>query len=139
LKFLFTIWFSIAGLCSLAQQAEQKLAAAIRGFHLALVNKDTVAIRAQTDPALSYGHSNGWVETKADMIRDLQTGYLVYNRFSEDSLVLSVNGKMASARFIADITASLKGNNMTLHLKVLEVWRKKKGHWVLFARQAVKA
>jgi len=45
---------------------------------------------------------------------------------------------MANVRFVADITATMKGATNTFHLKVLEVWMKKGKRWVLFARQAVK-
>src|SRR5215510_12013155 len=85
-----------------AQTDEEKLTAALKEFHQALVNKNTASINQQTDKALSYGHSNGWVETKADVIKDLETGYLVYHSYKEDSLQLSINDAMANARFVAD-------------------------------------
>lgn len=121
-----------------AQTDEEKLTATLKEFHQALVNKNTVSINQQTDKALSYGHSNGWVETKADVIRDLETGYLVYHSYKEDSLTIMMNGSVANVRFVADINATLNGNNNTIHLKVLEVWVKKGKRWLLFARQAVR-
>jgi hypothetical protein len=120
------------------QSDEMKLSETIRQFHQALVSKNTVSINQQTDKALTYGHSNGWIETKPDLISDLESGMMTYNSFREDSLSLMINGNVASARFIADINATLKGNTMSLHLKVLEVWVKKGKRWVLFARQAVR-
>lgn len=121
-----------------AQVEEVKLSATIKEFHQALVNKNTVSINQQTDKALTYGHSNGWVETKTEMLKNLETGYMNYLVFKEDSLKVEVNGNVAHARFIADINASLNGNNGNFHLKVLEVWVKKGKRWLLFARQAVK-
>ena len=124
--------------CVHAQTEEQKLASAMKDFHQALVNKNTASINQQTDKAMSYGHSNGWVETKTDMIKDLETGYIVYHSYKEDSLNLTINGTMANARFVADIGATLRGNTTNFHLKVLEVWVKKGKRWLLFARQAVR-
>jgi len=121
-----------------AQTEEQKLTTAIKEFHQALVNKNTTSINQQTDKALSYGHSNGWVETKADVIKDLETGYIVYHSYKEDSLNITMDGTMANARFVADISATLRGNTTNFHLKVLEVWVKKGKRWILFARQAVR-
>jgi hypothetical protein len=121
-----------------AQTEEEKLATTIKEFHQALVNKNTVSINQQTDKALSYGHSNGWVETKEDVIKDLETGYIVYHSYKEDSLNITINGTMANARFVADVNATLRGNTTVFHLKVLEVWVKKGRRWLLFARQAVK-
>ena len=127
----------LAAFCN-AQTDEEKLTNTLKEFHQALVNKNTVSINQQTDKALSYGHSNGWVETKADMIKDLETGYISYQNFKEDSIAITINGAMANVRFVADITATLKGSTNSFHLKVLEVWVKKGKRWVLFARQAVK-
>jgi Domain of unknown function (DUF4440) len=121
-----------------AQTEEEKLTKTMKEFHQALVNKNTVSINQQTDKALSYGHSNGWVETKEDVIKDLETGYIVYQSYKEDSLKITMNGSMANVRFVADINATMRGNTTTFHLKVLEVWVKKGKRWLLFARQAVK-
>jgi len=121
-----------------AQTEEQKLTATIKEFHQALVSKNTVSINQQTDKALSYGHSNGWVETKADMLKDLETGYISYQGYKEDSLNITLNDGMANARFVADVSATLNGKSTSFHLKVLEVWVKKGKRWLLFARQAVR-
>jgi hypothetical protein len=134
LSLLILFGFVFAG----AQTEEEKLTSALKEFHQALVNKNTASINQQTDKALSYGHSNGWVQTKADVIKDLETGKIVYNSFKEDSLAITINESMANARFIADINATMNGNTATTHLKVLEVWVKKGKRWILFARQGVK-
>lgn len=138
LKRILTIAFVLISLSAIGQTEEQKLETTIKEFHQALVQKNTVSINQQTDKALSYGHSNGWVETKTDVIKDLETGYISYQAFKEDSITVTINGNMANVRFIADITATLKGTTSNFHLKVLEVWVKKGKRWILFARQAVK-
>jgi len=121
-----------------AQTEEEKLTTTLKEFHQALVNKNTASINQQTDKALSYGHSNGWVETKTDVIKDLETGYIVYHSFKEDSLKITINESVANARFVADVRATLNGNDTNVHLKVLEVWVKKGKRWILFARQGVR-
>ncbi len=135
LSLLFIV-VSSAGFCQVT--AEDKLKETLKQFHQDLVKKNTVSINQQTDKALSYGHSNGWVETKTEMIRNLETGYLSYQSFKEDSVGISINANVASARFVADISATLNGVPAVFHLKVLEVWVKKGNRWLLFARQAVK-
>ena len=119
---------------------EEKLIATVKEFHQALVKKNTISINQQTDRALSYGHSNGWIQTKADIIKDFERGYISYQSFKEDSITVLMNDNMANVRFVADITATLGGTTVinNYHLKVLEVWVKKGKRWVLFARQAVK-
>lgn len=140
MKVLFTILFFVFGFTVFGQSNDEiKLTQTLKEFHQALVKKNTVSINQQTDKALSYGHSNGWVETKADIIKDLETGYISYQSYTEDSISIAINTNMANVRFVADITATMKEETNTYHLKVLEVWVKKGNRWVLFARQAVKA
>ena len=138
MKYKLTIIWLFISLFVNAQTEEEKLTATLKEFHQALVKKNTVGINQQTDKALSYGHSNGWVETKADMIKNLETGYMNYNSYKEDSINVTINGTMANVRFVADIAATLNGNNGNYHLKVLEVWVRKGKRWLLFARQAVR-
>lgn len=138
LKKLLTISFLFLVVCSNAQTDEQKLTTTMKAFHQALVNKNTVSINQQTDKALSYGHSNGWIQTKTDLIKDFESGFISYSAFREDSISISMNGNIANVRFVADIEATMKGSTNTYHLKVLEVWVKKSKRWVLFGRQAIK-
>ncbi|HEX4875712.1 MAG TPA: nuclear transport factor 2 family protein [Chitinophagaceae bacterium] len=138
MKKLLVIVLLLAAFVAGAQTEEAKLETTVKEFHQALVKKNTVSINQQTDKALSYGHSNGWVETKNELIKNLETGYISYEGFKEDSISVVINGTMANVRFIADINASLNGVPATFHLKVLEVWVKKGKRWLLFARQSVK-
>ena len=139
MKYIFTILFLSLSICVVAQTAdEQKLLTTVKEFHQALVNKNTISINQQTDKSLSYGHSNGCVETKTDMIKNLETNYISYQSFKEDSIKVSSNGNIANVRFVAAIEASLKDSRITYNLKVLEVWVKKGKRWLLFARQSVK-
>lgn len=140
MKIVTTILFCLLGLLAIGQQTndEIKLTQTLKEFHQALVKKNTVSINQQTDRALTYGHSNGWVETKNEIIKNLESGYIAYQSYKEDSISISLNGNVASARFIADINATLKNKAAAYHLKVLEVWLKKGNRWVLFARQAIK-
>lgn len=141
MKNFLTILFSLIVVTSFAQTTdEEKLITTVKEFHVALVKKNTVAINQQTDKMLSYGHSNGWIQTKADLIKDFERGYISYQSIKEDSITVKMNGNMANVRFLADITAVLNGTTTVnnYHLKVLEVWVKKSNRWILFARQATK-
>jgi len=139
LRLLLTIALFFTSLIVVAQTDEAKLTTTIKEFHQMLVKKNTVSINQQTDKALSYGHSNGWVETKAEMIKNLETGYTSYKSIKEDSLQIVISGNVANARFVGDYEVSLNGGNTVIyHLKVLEVWVKKGKRWLLFARQAVR-
>ena len=88
--------------------------------------------------SLSYGHSNGWIETKEDFKKNMASKYIIYHSFKEDSMRVVKAGNVAYIRFIADIDVTLNGVKGHYHLKVLEVWKKKGKRWILFARQALK-
>lgn len=134
--FLISLLFFTANI--FAQKNDEKLINTVKEFHRALVDKNYVSINQQTDKALSYGHSNGWVQTKTDLIKDFESGYIEYKSISEDSMHVSINGNLANVRFVSNITAVYKGATITFKLKILEVWVKKGKRWILFARQAVK-
>ncbi len=139
MKVLFTILSFVFGFSVFGQSTDEiKVTQTMKEFHEALVKKNTVSINQQTDKALTYGHSNGWVETKNEMIKNLESGYVAYQSFKEDSISISLNGNVASARFIADINATLNNRATAYYLKVLEVWLKKGNRWVLFARQSIR-
>ena len=94
-KGILTIFLLLVSVFAKAQSDEKKLTTTLKEFHQALVTKNTVSINQQTDKALSYGHSNGWVETKADVIKDLETGYINYHSIKEDSILVVINGNLA--------------------------------------------
>lgn len=72
------------------------------------------------------------------MIKNLETGYLSYTKYEEDSINVVINGTLANVRYVAEVEAILNGKSNMFHLKVLEVWVKKGKRWLLFARQAIK-
>lgn len=141
MKSVITILCFLIAAGAAAQTADEtKLLATVKEFHQALVKQNTVSINQQTDKALSYGHSNGWIQSKKDLIKDFERGYISYQSFKEDSITVGINENVANVRFVADIAATLNGTTAVnnYRLKVLEVWVKKSKRWVLFARQAVK-
>ena len=138
MKQLFFGLLSFVFVTANAQTEEAKLTATMKEFHQGLVQKNTKLINQRTDDALTYGHSTGWIQTKADLVNDFASGTITYYSFKEDSISVGMNGNAAHIRFIADINSTLRGNNSNNHIKVMEVWIKKGNEWVLFARQAIK-
>lgn len=135
---LATILALLFALNAMAQTDEVKLTRTIREFHQALVDGNTVSINQQTDKMLSYGHSNGWIQNKNEVINDLTNGKIDYLSFSEDSIQVHINGNLANALYIGAVEAVMGGNKASYKLRVLEVWTKKSNRWVLFARQAIR-
>ncbi len=135
---ILSLFLTIAVSAQLKPADSLKLIAASKEFHQHLITANTASINQITDKALSYGHSNGWVESKAEMLNNLKTKYITYISYAEDSISVTSNGNIANLRYRASIEATLKGVAATYYLHVLEVWIKKGNRWVLFSRQSVK-
>lgn len=127
---LFISWMAVA------QKDEQAVLHRLKAFHEALV-KDKSQVPQYLDDSLTYGHSNGWVETKSDLIGNLGNK-ITYHSITEDSINVVVNKKTAHARFVGVYSATMDGKASQFRLKVMEVWVKDKKRWKLFARQAIR-
>lgn len=58
-----------------AQSKDEKMmAAAVERLRNAMIAADVATLNELTAPELSYGHSNGKIDTKAEFVGDLQSG-----------------------------------------------------------------
>src|SRR5262245_17040213 len=121
--------FSLLALCFVsfsALFAQQDVIDAMKQFHQSMIGKNPATF---LNDKMSYGHSSGWIETKAEFVKNIETAYITYHGYKEDSINVSVNGNIAHARFVADIESTMNGERKTSHLRVLEVWVKEKNKW----------
>src|SRR5688572_6303115 len=126
MRYLFILMLCVVNLAVSAQQDKEAVMQRMRSFHQVL--NDAAAIRTFVHDSVSYGHSNGWIQTKTDLSNDAGVK-TVYHSYKEDSIQVVVSGNTAYARFIADIEVSLNGKKALYHLKVLEVWMKENDQW----------
>ncbi len=138
MKNIFTILLLFLSCALFAQQPDYvSLNHAIADFDKALETRDTVALKWLLSDRINYGHSNGWIETKRELIEDLYNGKLIYKKITATAPATKTSGNTAAARSTADIDAVMDGKLMSFKLKVLQVWLWENEHWVLFARQSV--
>ena len=104
----------------------------------ALVAKDTVAIKKLLDPCLSFGHSNGWLQSMKEMVSDVASGKLNYTAIENSDVKWETLADRAIMRCTSDIKYLLEGKKASIRLRVLQVWVKKGKSWQLIARQGVK-
>lgn len=104
----------------------------------ALIQKDTVTLKQLLHNDVSYGHSNGWVETKGDIIKDLYNGKLAYKKIEHKNVKWTVGTDWGTVRSTDEINYILDGKPATLKLHVLNVWLKTGRGWQLVARQSTK-
>lgn len=111
---------------------------AISNFDKALIGRDSVALNELLYNGIAYGHSNGWVETKKELIADLYNGKLIYKTIKPVIEQKTIEGTSVAVRSYAEIDCVMDGKPMSFKLKVLQVWVNKNSKWQLFARQSVK-
>ena len=117
----------------------ETLTKALQDFDKGLVNKDSLTIKSLTTDHLSYGHSNGWIEDKKDIIADLYNGKLNYKKITEVApRAVIVEGNAASVRLTEEIDVDFNGAPIHLKLNILQLWIWKNKQWQLMARQSVK-
>jgi hypothetical protein len=111
---------------------------AVSKLDKALIEKDTATLKQLLHKNLTYGHSNGWVETKDDVVKDLTSGKLVYYTIKSDSIAWKTDANWASMRSKTKVEVSVNNNKTELNLHVLQVWLKTNKGWQLIARQSTK-
>lgn len=111
---------------------------AVGDLNQALLQKDSIVLKKLLHDKLSYGHSNGWIETKREVIEDLYNGKLIYNKLEPGALEMVEEGSMATVRTDLNIDVSLRGTPIKMKLHVLQVWVREKKGWLLLSRQSTK-
>ena len=84
---------------------------------------------------ISYGHSDGRVETKEQFINGVLTRKQVVKSLAFPDLKVSVVGPSAVVRHIYLAESELDGKATTTRIGALQVWHKQEGGWRLLARQ----
>ena len=139
MRYLVTILLLFVSVGLFAQKPDSKaLNKTISDFDKALVDKDSVVLKHLLGDDLLYGHSNGWVQTRKDIIADLFNGKLTYKTINTKEESSTIDGSSAAVRSTAEVDCIMEGKPISLKLKVLQVWIWKNKHWELFARQSVK-
>jgi hypothetical protein len=107
-------------------------------FNNALLKKDTNLIKQLVHKQISYGHSNGWLQTKQDLITDFATGKIEYTKIEEGEKSFTKTKQAIAVRNISKVEGVVNGYVFSMSLQVLQVWKKVKKNWILLARQSVK-
>jgi len=107
-------------------------------FNNALLTKDTNLIKQLVHKQISYGHSNGWFQTKQDLITDFATGKIEYKKIEEGEKSFTKTNQAIAVRNISKVEGVVNGYVFSMSLQVLQIWKKVKKNWILIARQSVK-
>ena len=114
---------------------EAAVAQSVETLRKALLEPDKAKLAQVTSDQISYGHSDGRVETKEQFINGVMTRKQVVKSLAFPDLKLSVVGNAAIVRHIYMAESELDGKATTTKIGALQVWQKQDGTWKLLARQ----
>ena len=139
MKLFLTIVLFFTSLITIAQTDSVSLKSAMKKLDKALIEKDYSALQTVLHNDVSYGHSNAWVQTKQDIMNDLKSTKLVYNKIENTNvMIMAINKDWATVRTNTNAEGMVSGTAFNLKLHVLQVWMKTKMGWQLMARQSTK-
>lgn len=120
-------------------KAEAAVSTAVETLRLALLSGNQTELEQITVEGLSYGHSNGKVENRAQFIEALVSRQSDFTDIVLSNQTISVADKTAIVRHSLSAATNNAGKGPgTVKLDVLLVFVKTKKGWKLLARQAVK-
>ncbi len=135
---LFVLFLLIAK-SSFAQIDSIGLKNAMQQLDKALLQKDETVLKSVLHKDLSFGHSNGWIQTKADILNDFAIGKLTYNKFeNKSSAIVTISKKYATVKTNTNAEGVVNGTAFKLTLHIMQFWIKTKNGWQLIARQSAK-
>ena len=132
------IFISSTSFLSVNQNDETAVAAAVEQLRLAMVSGDRAALADIAAEQLSYGHSGGLVENKAEFVEKIASGNSDFVSITLSEQSIAISGKTAIVRQRLDAVTNDGGKPGEAHIRVLLVWQKQGKQWKLLARQAVK-
>lgn len=113
-----------------------KVITAAEAFREAMLKADKAAFEKLCAEELSYGHSSGRIETKAQFIAASTSGKTVWKSITYSEGTVKVAGGTAIIRHKLTGETSSEGKTNAINIGVLEVWAKRGADWKLLARQA---
>ena len=136
MKLYLLILFTMMSLSGIAQQ--KTVEESLETFRQLLVTPDQEKLNALAHKDLTYGHSSGKIENKAEFIDQLVSKRSDFKKVDFLEQQIFTEGKTAIVRHILE--ADTFNNQVAGHirLKILLVWVKDRKDWKLIARQAVK-
>lgn len=124
---------------ALAQSKEEKeVASAVEALRVAMVDANKQALENAAAEDLSYGHSGGHVEGKAEFVDKIVSGKSDFVTIDISNQTIKIVGDDAIVRHDLKMETNDGGKPGNVALHVLYVWQKQHGKWKMLARQAVK-
>ncbi len=140
-KLLCVLFLSILSYSSQAQGgAGQQMEVMMKMATLrsALLNKDSATLAGLLSDDVTYGHSNGLLQTKAQLIRAVVSREQDYKAIDPSDMNIRLYGQSAVVTLLSKVSMVYQGKALDLTMNLLLVWIRVNNDWKLVARQSVK-
>jgi ketosteroid isomerase-like protein len=129
---------SLIGTAPAVAADDAALKDALEELRKAILAADKAKLAALTAEELSYGHSDGRVQNKAEFIDGVVNRKATVKSLDFPDLKISAAGDagVARHRFVSD--SEQDGKATHVDIGVLAVWQQQGGQWKLLARQGYK-
>jgi uncharacterized protein DUF4440 len=115
---------------------EAAVSAAVEALRKAMIAGDKAALDKIAAAELSYGHSSGRLENKAEFVEALASGKSGFSAIELEGQTIKVVDKIAMVRHTFHGTRRKEGDKVKLY--TLLIWLQQQDQWKLLARQAAK-
>ncbi|MFT3902543.1 MAG: nuclear transport factor 2 family protein [Niabella sp.] len=119
-------------------KSEKQVAAAVATLVKAMEDGDVAALNKIAHKKLTYGHSGGNVQNKAQFVESFATGATDFVKINISDQSITVFDKTAVVRHTLEADTNDNKKPGHIKLKIMTIWQKKGGVWKMIARQAVK-
>jgi ketosteroid isomerase-like protein len=110
----------------------------VEALREALLKADKAQLERLSADQLSYGHSDGRVQDKAEFINGVMTRKATVKSITFPDLKISVAGDAAIARHLYESESETDGKPNSVKIGGLMVWQNQGENWKLLARQGYK-
>jgi ketosteroid isomerase-like protein len=117
---------------------ETEVANVVERLRKAMVDGNRADLESIASEKLSYGHSTGRVENKQEFVENIATGKSDFVSIELKDQTISITGNTAVVRHELHAKTNDGGKPGEAHIKILLVFQKQGGKWLMLARQAVK-
>lgn len=133
---LILLIFTTSLVASAQSKDETLITNAVEKLRLAMISGNKADLESLCSEDLTYGHSNGNVQTKAVFVEAISTKKSDFLTIDLSGQTISIAGDVAIVRHTLIATTNDGGKPANPHLGVVLVWKKTKGEWKLIARRA---
>ncbi|WP_430899415.1 MULTISPECIES: nuclear transport factor 2 family protein [unclassified Paraflavitalea] len=134
----FLISFFGVNASAQSKQDSTPVLKALQGIEKALQAKDSVSLKPLLHNDLVFGHSNGWTQSKTQVLEDMRTGYLVYEEIVPTAVSITMLKKRAFVKEKMQVKGKVNGTAFQLQLFMLAEFVKEGKQWQLVVRQSTK-